>query len=378
MQFTIGQEKAIQIAIERYKNKEPYTVIAGYAGTGKTYIIKYIIDSLNISESQVAYIAYTGKASLVLKQRGCTNAMTAHKLLYNAEEQSDGTYNFIPKQTLDRKYQLIVVDELSMIPTEMWELLLTHKVYILALGDPGQLPPINGNTDLLQHPHAFLSEIVRQALDNPIIRLSMDIRNGQELKDINSKTCRIVDYSHVSNKLLLGADIVICGRNKTRHFLNQRVRKAIWEDNYSDAPIDGDKIICLQNKWNIVNNLKLPLINGEIGKVSNISLEKTALYNPFMLADFEYGGGKVRDLAMDYKLFTKQQPTINKENYMLYPVDSRPIQFDYGYAITCHKAQGSEWDKVVVFNEQLGDKQDHIRWLYTAVTRSSNKLVVVR
>ena len=152
------------------------------AGTGKTTLVQYIIEALNIPKDKVAYIAYTGRAALVLKNKGCENAITAHKLLYHAKEKPDGTYEFKPKRRLDMDYNLIVLDEASMLPNDMWELLLTHRIHVLALGDIGQLPAIEGDSGILERPHAVLNEVVRQALESPIIRLSMDIRSGKWLE----------------------------------------------------------------------------------------------------------------------------------------------------------------------------------------------------
>ena len=133
MELTNLQEKGLKIACERYRNKEPYTVIAGYAGTGKSTLVEFIIDALGLYSDEVAYVAYTGKASLVLQNKGCEGAMTSHKLLYNTKEKVDGTYEHIPKDKLDEQYKLIIVDEISMLPDELWQLLLSHKTPIIAL-----------------------------------------------------------------------------------------------------------------------------------------------------------------------------------------------------------------------------------------------------
>lgn len=116
MELTDGQKKGLEIACQRYRNNDPYTVIAGYAGSGKSFLVKYIIKELKLKDNEVAFVAYTGKASLVLKDKGNKNTMTAHKLLYHSEEQADGTYVHTPKHKLDYKYKLIVVDEASMLP----------------------------------------------------------------------------------------------------------------------------------------------------------------------------------------------------------------------------------------------------------------------
>ena len=106
------------------------------AGTGKSTLIKYIIAALDIPPEEVSYVAYTGKAAQVLRQKGCPNSITAHKLLYKAKPMPNGTYKFVPKPCFDEPYQIIVVDEVSMLPKEMWNKLLSHGVHVLATGDP--------------------------------------------------------------------------------------------------------------------------------------------------------------------------------------------------------------------------------------------------
>ena len=243
MELTKDQNNALQIAVRRFKERKSYTSIAGYAGTGKTTLVKYIIEELGLEESDVVYIAYTGRASLVLKNKGCKNAMTAHRLLYNAKENPDGTFDFTPKSKLDENYKLIVLDESSMFPEEMWELLLGHRVHVLALGDNGQLPPVGGNNTILNHPHAVLNEIVRQALESPIIRLSMDIRNGKWLEYGGPKECRVISHEEVTDKLLLGADIILAGKNVTRHGINEQVRHIKFGDKYQPYPLEGEKVV---------------------------------------------------------------------------------------------------------------------------------------
>lgn len=380
MILTSGQEKGLKIAVERYKNKEPYTVIAGPAGSGKSSLVRFIIDALDIPEEQVVYIAYTGKASLVLRNKGCKNSLTAHKLLYHAKEKPDGTYEFKPKKYLDGNYKIIVLDECSMLPEEMYELLLSHKVHVLALGDNEQLPPVSGDSKILDHPHVILDEIVRQALDSPIIRLSIDIRAGKWLEYGGVKECRVTPQEKVTDKLLLGADQILCGKNITRHCLNDRLRRIKFGEQYTNTPLNGDKVICLRNEWNALSSDDDPLVNGMIGTINNIQLsEDDKLYKPKMTADFiSDSNGTYYNLHMDYKIFTEKETTVNKDNWMQYPKNLRAYEFDYGYAVTTHKFQGSEAEKVVVYDEWLGDRDYHRRWLYTSVTRASKMLVVVK
>lgn len=373
MKLTNKQEEGLKIAVDRYKHREPYTCIAGYSGTGKSTLVKFIIDALNVPHNKIAYCAYTGRAAMVLAQKGCPGATTAHKLLYHTEEMDDGTYIHTPRFSPEKDLKLIVVDEVSMLEKEQWEILMRWKIPVICLGDPAQLPPIHEDNGVLEHPHIFLDEVMRQAQDSEIIRLSMDIREGKYLNYFKGQDVRIIPDEKVSDKLLITADIVLCGKNATRRNLNRRMRQAIWGDKYTDAPINGDKCICLKNYWNEGN-----LTNGSIGTIQHIITHNTKLFKPKLEADFiSDTDGYFTDLHMDYKLFTEGKATVNADNYRQYPKRERPMEFDYAQAITVHKSQGSEYDKVVVFNEYLGDRDYWRRWAYTAITRSKEKLVIV-
>lgn len=377
MVLTNGQEKGLKIAVERYKNREPYTCIAGYAGTGKSTLVSHIVDALNIYSDEVCYVAFTGKASMVLREKGCSNSMTAHKLLYHSKEKPDGTFEHVPRKYLECNYKLIVVDEVSMIPVDMWELLLSHNIHVIALGDPGQLPPIDGESEILSHPHVFLDEVVRQAQDSEIIRLSMDIRNGVPLKPYKGREVVIVSKKQLNDRYFSGADQIIAAKNMTRNDINHKVRKIMFGDDVPNYPVAGEKAICLKNYWNKVNTHGDPLINGMIGRLSGIKFDHDVFkYGDIMHASFSVGDDCFSDLFMDYKLFAESKQTINSDNWIEFRGIDKPMLFDYAYCVTCHKSQGSEWDKVLVFNEYM-KSTDHKRWLYTAATRAKKKLIIV-
>ena len=378
MVLTNGQEKGLKIAVERYKNKEPYTVIAGYAGTGKSTLVSHIVEALNLSPLSVCYVAFTGKASLVLKEKGCENSMTAHKLLYHSKEKPDGTFEHKPRKSLEWPYKLIVVDEVSMIPVDMWELLLSHNVHVIALGDPGQLPPIDGESELLSHPHVFLDEVVRQAQDSEIIRLSMDIRNGVSLKPYKGNEVIIIAKSQLNDFYYSGADQIIAAKNVTRNDINWHCRRIKFGNDVPNYPIAGEKAICLKNYWNVLSNSGDPLINGMIGELSGINFRHNIdKYGSMMNANFTIGDkNQFHQLFMDYKLFAESKQTVDSDNWMEFRGLVKPMLFDYAYSITCHKSQGSEFDKVLVFNEYM-KSTDHKRWLYTAATRAKKKLIIV-
>lgn len=372
MTLTDKQNEGLRLAIQRFKNKDPYTVISGFAGSGKSTLVQYIIKELNIPDSKIAYVAYTGRAALVLKEKGCPGATTAHKLCYHTTELPDGTFEHTPKDEPDKQLKLIVVDEVSMLEKEQWEILMRWGIHVICLGDPFQLPSINQENHILDHPHIFLDEIMRQAQDSEIIRLSMDVRAGKPLSLFKGKDVWVVPKDKITDRMLSIANIVLCGKNATRYYLNQKMRRLRWQEQYKDEPIEGDKIICLKNYWNYGD-----LANGLIGTIDWIDKQEDFILKTKLIADFKTDDNVFRGLSMDYQLFTDGKPLVNQDNWKMYPKEIRPMEFDYAYAITCHKAQGSEFEKVVLFNEPIGkDRELRQRWLYTGLTRSSKKLVV--
>ena len=385
MQLTNKQQQGLDIAVSRYKEGKAYTCIAGYAGAGKSTLVKFIVEALHLNPVDVCYIAYTGKAALVLKEKGCPNSMTAHRLLYKSFPRKDGTFYHMPKRPLDYPYKLIVLDEVSMFPKEMWELLLSHKIHIIALGDPGQLPPIGDDNGILAQPHVFLDEIMRQAQESEIIRLTMDIRAGKPLQLFKGNEVQIIDKSELVNGMLLWADQIICAKNETRRNINQLIRQYKYGADVGFAPVNGDKVICLRNDWDRPNLNGDVMVNGMIGTITNIQYGRPNQWlETDLIADVVPDGyeeddmfASFDDLHIDYKLLTSGEPTVNKKNFKRFPPVIKPKEFDYGYCITCHKSQGSEYDKVLVFEEFLRGG-DHARWLYTACTRAKKKLVIVR
>ena len=384
------QEEGLKIAVQRYRANEPWTCIAGYAGTGKSTLIKFIIAALDLDEDfDVCYVAYTGKAASVLKEKGCPNAMTAHRLLYQSLPRNDGTFYHKIKRPLDRYYKIIVVDEISMLPKEMWDLLLSHKIHVICLGDPFQLPPIGEDNGVLANPHIFLDEIMRQAEESEIIRLTMNIREGKALELFKGNEVQVIEPKDIVGGLYGWADQILVAKNLTRRIINNQMRKMLFNTE-DTTPIEGDKIICLKNDWEHPSAAGEVTVNGTIGTLSNIRYNYSIpCLNPMMLGDFlpdTYSSKDLelspvdlyfRNINMDYKLLTTGEETVTKENFKTFPKLWRPQTYDYAYAITCHKSQGSEYDKVLVFEEYLKGG-DHARWLYTAATRAKEKLIIVR
>ena len=392
MELTKKQEEGLKIAVARHKNREKYTVISGYAGTGKSTLVRFIIDALDVDEDKVAYATYTGKAAEVLRKKGNPNAMTLHRLLYDSIPRQGGGFIRIPKKQLD--YDIVVVDEVSMVPKTMVDMLLAHRVYILFLGDPGQLPQIDKKEahNLLDHPHVFLDEVMRQAVESEIIQLTMKIRNGEDIPFMHGKEVIVAPKAELVTGHLIWADIIICATNKTRHNMNRQKRELLG---YSGVLQTGERIIVKRNYWEDCDEDGNALVNGTVGTVANpyesfvripsyVKNDRRDL--PLVGCIFTPDGGKSFDtFEIDKDYLLKEEPCVDwRVSYQLGKLkpkigDILPKQATYGYALTCHAAQGSEFDKVLVIEESFPfDKVEHRRWLYTAATRAADKLVLVR
>ena len=333
MILNYGQEQALKIAIKRYKDKELYTCISGPAGSGKSTLIKFIIAALNLNEEEVAYATFTGKAAQVLKNKGCKNAITLHKLLYKAFPNKDGTFSFVPKETLDEDYKLVVIDEISMVSKTLWDLLLTHRIHILCLGDEAQLPPIISDEDnhILDHPHYHLTEILRQAQESEIIRLATHVREGKPLYTFqaSNEQVMIINKNELTEGHYLWADQILCAKNETRKNINQLVRKYKFGVNTND-PIEGDKIICLRNDWENPSEAGDVMVNGLLGTIHNINyVPSNDWLKKDLIADFLPDGYEnvdilnedvfFRQLHIDNKLLTTGEPTVNAKNFKYFP-----------------------------------------------------------
>ena len=391
MILTNKQKEGLKIALERHKQGEKYTVIAGYAGTGKSTLVRFIIDALDVEEKRVVYTSFTGKATEVLRKKGNKNAMTLHKLLYDSIPRPAGGFYRKPKPFLD--YDIVVADEISMIPKTLMDLLLCHKVYVICLGDPFQLPPINKDEDnhLLDKPHIFLDEIMRQAAESEIIQLTMKIRNQEDIDYFKGNEVQVIDKAQLNTGMLLWADQILTATNAKRVAINNQVRGLLGK---GPEPEDGDKVICLRNYWDDFSINGDPLVNGTIGTLRNTFqtwrdiprwIKSDITRFDVLQGDLIVGEDLYESLEMDRKMIKFGEKCCDwRLSYQLGKLKPKygeivPKEFAYGYAITTHKAQGSEWDKVLVLEEAFPfQKEEHARWLYTACTRAAEKLVLLR
>lgn len=391
MELNTKQQEALSLAIERYNNREQYTYIAGVAGSGKTTLVQFIIAALRLNpETDVCYVAYTGKAALNLQRKNCPNACTLHSLLYNAKQNKQtGVYYFEPKSTNMYKYKIIVVDEISMVPKDMWELLLQHHIHVIALGDIAQLPAIGAVNDIVNKPHIVLTEIMRQEADSEIIQIATMAREHQEIPYMKGNQVQVIHPEEYIEAMLDWSDMTICATNRLRNQLNSTARERLWGAR-DLPPRKGDKIVCLHNEWNSATKAGDTLVNGLVGYIVDDPsyylmppiYEKYCEKEIFINFVPEYQDPNpdtiFRNLLSDYKLFMEGVPTVNSENFKNIPKHLRPKQFDYAYAMSAWKCQGSEYGKVLLFEEDFPYGEDHWKYLYTGITRAVDRLVLVK
>ena len=373
--LTDKQKECIKKVTELYKNGKEIITIAGPAGSSKTTLVNYIIESIGLKPYEVDFCCYTGKASSVLRQKGIP-AKTIHKTIYNCKRNPrTGKFYFRKKIYLDNLYcKLLVVDEISMVSNSLLEDLRSFNIPIICLGDPYQLPPILAEpNNLLDEPDILLTEIFRQKENSTILDLATQIREKRGIKsNFNDDAVRTVSNEELEVGMLNWADQVLCGTHKCRKAFNDAIRKSNGID--SLIPVVGDKIICLHNYWDIFSNYKNePLVNGTIGiitKIKNINLES---FNHYMDVEFRptWDFEDAYDFRIDLNPFYGEKAYKNN-----YAMNHPRVSVDYGYAITVHKSQGSQWDKVLVYTpDAFGDKD---KMLYTAVTRASKKLLYIQ
>lgn len=370
MEWSPQQENALAEISKWLSSKTSPQIfrLFGYAGTGKTTLISEIS---NLVKGQVIYMAFTGKAALIMRKKGCYDASTIHGAIYRPiEDKKTGKVEFIlnydsPVSTAE----LVIIDEVSMVNEEIGEDLLSYGRKILVIGDPFQLPPVKGEGFFTSDkPDIMLTEIHRQARDNPIIRLSIDIREGRNLRNQNYDECRVFNRHQLDNPafddILCKVDQVICGMNKTRTNLNGRIRLAKGIANPEDLtePKDGDKLICLKN------NRKKGLLNGGLWKAESVQLAGVS-------GEYYINMQSLDELGdMDFQAKVPKEFFRGDEDKLDWRYRKNIDEFTFGDALTVHKSQGSQWNNVLIVDESRVFREHASRHLYTAVTRAAERV----
>jgi exodeoxyribonuclease-5 len=371
---------------------KPFFYLAGYAGTGKTTLAKHFAEDVG----HVLFGSFTGKAASVMRDKGCGDATTIHRLIYESRSKSAERLRELKAQLDEAKTvqhqaalriqiqqeviklkqpyfqlnensavqdaDLIIIDECSMVNAEMGEDLLSFKTPVLVLGDPAQLPPVFGAGYFTGgEPDIMLTEVHRQARESGILRLATDIREGKPLEYCDLHDATVLRKGELNPDNVPTYDQIIVGRNKTRHATNRRMRELLGRE--SQFPEHGDRLVCLRN------NHDLGLLNGEIYTAVDDGQELACGSESF---EIEIDGPSGRQLVTVYAA-----PFLG-EKLEHYDRTGETQEFDYGYVLTCHKAQGSQWPTVIVFDESSCFRQNARAWLYTAATRASEYLAIIR
>ncbi len=357
------QAEAIDAVRRWLKAGEPQVFrLFGYAGVGKTTLARHVAEG---AAGGTVFAAFTGKAALVMRGKGCAGATTIHALIYRASEGVEGAPTFtLNEDGPASRAGLIVIDECSMVDGELARDLLSFGKPILVLGDPFQLPPVKGGGYFTESPpDVMLTEIHRQAADDPIIRLSEIVRTGGDLKEGAYGETRVTRRGGIDAAQVLAADQVLVGVNRTRRAYNQRIRDLSGFN--EPLPLAGDRLVCLRN------DRTKGLINGGLWRVEALRGVQKDFVKMTLKPEDEGARASV-------KVAVLKQFFEGTEGDLAWPLRRESDEFDYGYALTVHKAQGSQWDDVMLFDESFAFREHRARWLYTGLTRAARRLTVVR
>ncbi|MEW5421911.1 ATP-dependent RecD-like DNA helicase [Amorphus sp. 3PC139-8] len=333
--------------------------LAGYAGTGKTTLARHLAE--HVGKAQFA--AFTGKAALMLQSKGCEGARTIHSLIYRIDEDGPEPAWRLNVDSPIADADLVVIDEVSMVGPDLGRDLMSFGRPILVLGDPAQLPPVRGEGFFTsREPDFMLTEVHRQAQDNPIIAMSMEIREGGRLAKGARGESRVIGRTEIETGAVLASDQVIVGKNMTRRLYNDRIRELLEREGFFQP---GDRVVALRN------NKEKGLLNGGIWQVEKI-IKQGDKTTQMKVSPLDAGTNK------DWrKVITHHAWVTGEERSLDWKEAKQYDPFDYAYALTCHKAQGSQWDDVVVFDESRTFGEHADRWLYTAVMRAAETVTVV-
>lgn len=345
MDLTDHQKWALYQLVKGVRDKKlPEQSLGGYAGTGKTFLIKYLVKFF----PSFAVAAYTGKAANVLRKKGIA-ASTIHSRIYKPSFDDDGVFfDLNPDPGCDG----FIIDEASMVSQDIYDDLKAYNLPMIFVGDHGQLEPVDSKLNLMESPDYTLEEIHRNAGD--IAKFAEHLRKGLASRGFKgeSGSVEFLPGKALDTSLLTEVDQVICAFNKTRVAINSQIRSAMGHDGLINV---GERVMCLRN------DRKHGLFNGMQGVVRRLYQKKSRHY-----MDFEFDGILLDGICYD-------PSTFGQESYKIKHGQDTPNPFDYGYCITAHKAQGDEWGDVLVIEQQCKN-WSHKRWAYTAASRAKKTL----
>lgn len=342
--LTREQENGLRILKNKIESGSPVTILQGAAGTGKSYLLSYLLSSLNYLEEELAFVSFTGTAAKVLQKQGLP-ATTIHKLIYNPIIVRGSCVGFKRKtrdELIEKNIKLIIVDEFSMLNQEILKDLMTYRIPLLLVGDQFQLPPIGKPNNYINSADVFLTEVHRQALDNPVLWAATQVRLGNGLPGGIYGNTLFVGRKDEADESWFRKDVqIITGLNKTKDSLNATMAG-------TPNPMSGHKIIFLKN------DMENGITNGTIASILRIR----RIYRNVYALTVETEDGERLDNYQAEFILTGDTP------------QRRGQFFSYAYAISCHKAQGQTFDTPgIVFDESAVFGINSKKWLYTAISR---------
>lgn len=376
---------------ERDTATQQVLTLGGYAGTGKSTLVSVLAGKY--SDESVVFCSFTGKATSVLRTKlfeanvpGKHEVKTLHSLMYRPipDSVTGRVLGWKLRDSLD--YDLIVVDEASMLDEEMFKDLRSFNIPILAVGDHGQLPPVFGSFNLMEKPQLKLEKIHRQAEDSPILALADFVRRvGQVPRFDNTLELQVIPQLHtdqVLNSLFTTPGVnysdvgLLCYSNRERVELNERARRARWRKDFTNAPRVGDQIINLRNvEGTIFNGMR-----GELARCDDATVHHYDSTILFADDEIEVAGPVCKAQFGLHRTIRDFDEYYRHTEHSVRSWDAMGLLIDYGHALTIHKSQGSQMEHVIVAQYDLPARLDFDtkkRALYTAITRCSKYLVIL-
>lgn len=390
-----GQERVVNQAVHWFNNESSQVFeIAGSAGTGKSVVLHEIINRLGLTDYEYMPMAYTGQAACVMRTKGFSRAKSIHSSLYhlvkmekrsnNPFENRDTMFNtkkyyyvFRPIEAghLPSYVKLLVIDEAYMVPYFMMKDILKHGIKVLVAGDPGQLPPIDDNPGFLTGSGIhYLTEIMRQEANNPILYLANRARNNEPIHcGLYGNNALVIQDIDLTRDMIMNVGNIVCGTNKTRDEYNNGIR--MLKGIQTPYPQYGDRVICRENNWDIEVD-DIALANGLTGYiVSPVNVDRFENNKNTFRMDFlpDLLSNPFLNLNVNTKYFIE-----DKEGKMRIKADkySQGELFEYAYALTTHLAQGAEYPSGILIEEFLKPNIQS-QLIYTGITRFKQYLIYV-
>lgn len=394
LKLNSNQQKIVDEAVQWYYHS-PSNLFQfdGEAGTGKSVVLNAIKERLKLDNEEILPMAYTGQAATVMRTKGFRNATTCHSGLFEfimepVIDKRTGLvvmdtqfnvpimrYTKIPKDFSNSPIKLLIIDEARTVPLSFRKHIEDTEIKTIVAGDSGQLPPVGEDPAfLIDGPIYHLTELMRQAIDSPIVYLAHRARRGLPIEPgFYGNDVAVIYDDELTTDMVARANIVVCNKNNTREFFNAKIRNEIIHA-YTDVPIYGERMICRKNNWEkIVDGIALS--NGLIGTVirpPKIDNYSGGTYNMDFLPDLSTT--PFMHLDCDYKYLNA--PYEDRASIKMSPF-SHGEKFEYAYASTCHLVQGSEYPCGIYIEEFLNPMiQNNLN--YTAITRFRNKLIYVK